>query len=233
MKIIEFETKEELSAYAGELLFDLLKVKKDAILGLATGSSPLGFYDYVSSTYKEKGISFKDVKSFNLDEYVNCPIEKETYRYFMNDNLFSKIDIDLSNTHFPSETNPSSYDEEIEKAGGVDFQLLGIGRNGHIGFNEPYTPFDSKTHLIELTSSTREANARFFNNDINMVPTHAVSMGIGTILKAKTVVLIANDPTKKEAILGLKTGKEDISNPATSLVNHPNCYILITKSVLE
>lgn len=233
MNILEFETKEELDSYAGELLFSLLKNKPNAILGLATGSTPLGFYNYLASNYKEKGLSFKDIKSFNLDEYVSCPIEKETYRYFMNENLFSKIDIKKENTHFPDENNPSQYDKDIEEAGGIDFQLLGIGRNGHIGFNEPYTPFNSKTHLIELTCSTREANARFFNNDINLVPTKAVSMGIGTILKAKTIVLIANDPSKKEAILSLKKNEEDLSSPATSLVNHPNCYILITKSVLE
>ena len=232
MKIIEFATRQELDAYAGNLLFDLLKRKKNANIGLATGSTPLGFYDYVASNYKKEGLSFKDVKSFNLDEYVNCPIETETYRYFMDSNFFSKIDIKKENTNFPDALNPTAYDEKIDKEGGVDFQLLGIGRNGHIGFNEPNTPFDSKTHIIELTKSTREANARFFNNDMNLVPTKAVSMGIATI-KAKMVVLIANDPTKKEAILSLKEGKADISNPSTSLIAHPNCYILITKSVLE
>ncbi len=233
MKIIEFATRQELDAYAGNLLFDLLKRKKNANIGLATGSTPLGFYDYVASNYKKEGLSFKEVKSFNLDEYVNCPIKTETYRYFMDSNFFSKIDIKKENTNFPDALNPAAYDEKIAKEGGVDFQLLGIGRNGHIGFNEPNTPFDSKTHIIELTKSTREANARFFNNDMNLVPTKAVSMGIATILKAKMVVLIANDPTKKEAILSLKEGKSDISNPSTSLIAHPNCYILITKSVLE
>ena len=233
MKIFIFETKEELGKALGHEFTELVKENPHAILGLATGSSPLETYQAIAEEAKAEGISFQDVQSFNLDEYLSCPLEDQTYRYFMNENLFSKIDIQAKNTHFPSVSELGGYDKEIEEAGGVDFQLLGIGRNGHIGFNEPGTDFHSLTHVVDLTDSTREANARFFHNDKNLVPTQAVTMGIGTIKKSRRIALIANGVDKAEAIAKLYREEEDPSFPATALVHHPHFEVYVTAEVDE
>ena len=233
MKIFIFESKEELGKALGHELTELVKENPHAILGLATGSSPLETYQAIAEEAKEEGISFAEVQSFNLDEYLSCPLEDQTYRYFMNENLFSKIDIQAKNTHFPSVSELGGYDKEIEEAGGVDFQLLGIGRNGHIGFNEPGTDFHSLTHVVDLTDSTREANARFFHNDKNLVPTQAVTMGIGTIKKSRRIALIANGVDKAEAIAKLYREEEDPSFPATALVHHPHFEVYVTAEVDE
>lgn len=233
MKIFIFESKEELGKALGHEFTELVKENPHAILGLATGSSPLETYQAIAEETKEEGISFAEVQSFNLDEYLSCPLEDQTYRYFMNENLFSKIDIQAKNTHFPSVSELGGYDKEIEEAGGVDFQLLGIGRNGHIGFNEPGTDFHSLTHVVDLTDSTREANARFFHNDKNLVPTQAVTMGIGTIKKSRRIALIANGVDKAEAIAKLYREEEDPSFPATALVHHPNFEVYVTAEVDE
>ncbi len=233
MKIFIFESKEELGRALGHEFTELVKENPHAILGLATGSSPLETYQAIAEEAKAEGISFAEVQSFNLDEYLSCPLEDQTYRYFMNENLFSKIDIQAKNTHFPSVSELGGYDKEIEEAGGVDFQLLGIGRNGHIGFNEPGTDFDSLTHVVDLTDSTREANARFFHNDKNLVPTQAVTMGIGTIKKSRRIALIANGVDKAEAIAKLYREEEDPSFPATALVHHPHFEVYVTAEVDE
>ena len=233
MKIFIFESKEELGKALGHEFTELVKENPHAILGLATGSSPLETYQAIAEEAKAEGISFAEVQSFNLDEYLSCPLEDQTYRYFMNENLFSKIDIQAKNTHFPSVSELGGYDKEIEEAGGVDFQLLGIGRNGHIGFNEPGTDFHSLTHVVDLTDSTREANARFFHNDKNLVPTQAVTMGIGTIKKSRRIALIANGVDKAEAIAKLYREEEDPSFPATALVHHPHFGVYVTAEVDE
>ena len=233
MKIFIFESKEELGKALGHEFTELVKENPHAILGLATGSSPLETYQAIAEEAKEEGISFAEVQSFNLDEYLSCPLEDQTYRYFMNENLFSKIDIQAKNTHFPSVSELGGYDKEIEEAGGVDFQLLGIGRNGHIGFNEPGTDFHSLTHVVDLTDSTREANARFFHNDKNLVPTQAVTIGIGTIKKSRRIALIANGVDKAEAIAKLYREEEDPSFPATALVHHPHFEVYVTAEVDE
>lgn len=233
MKIFIFESKEELGRALGHEFTELVKENPHAILGLATGSSPLETYQAIAEEAKAEGISFAEVRSFNLDEYLSCPLEDQTYRYFMNENLFSKIDIQAKNTHFPSVSELGGYDKEIEDAGGVDFQLLGIGRNGHIGFNEPGTDFQSLTHVVDLTDSTREANARFFHNDKNLVPTQAVTMGIGTIKKSRRIALIANGVDKAEAIAKLYREEEDPAFPATALVHHPHFEVYVTAEVDE
>ena len=233
MKIFIFESKKELGKALGHEFTELVKENPHAILGLATGSSPLETYQAIAEEAKAEGISFAEVQSFNLDEYLSCPLEDQTYRYFMNENLFSKIDIQAKNTHFPSVSELGGYDKEIEEAGGVDFQLLGIGRNGHIGFNEPGTDFHSLTHVVDLTDSTREANARFFHNDKNLVPTQAVTMGIGTIKKSRRIALIANGVDKAEAIAKLYREEEDPSFPATALVHHPHFEVYVTAEVDE
>lgn len=230
MKFVITKDKKELGEKAGEAILGLVKGNPEAVLGLATGSSPLEIYDRLARGYRE-GVSFAKVRSFNLDEYINCPIEKETYRSFMETNLFSKIDIDRKNTHFPDAKNPEAYDEEIAKNGYVDLQILGIGRNGHIGFNEPGTPRDSKTHIIPLTENTRKANARFFFNNIDLVPNEAVSMGLATIMKAKKILLVANDLSKAEPIACLLRNENTLDVPASVLEAHPDCDIYLTEEV--
>lgn len=232
MNIIVTKNKEELAEKAALEIKNLVSSNPKAILGLATGSSPLELYAHLANFCKE-GLSFASVKSFNLDEYISCPIQEQTYRYFMEENLFSKIDISLASTHFPNQENPEAYDEEIEKEGGIDLQVLGIGRNGHIGFNEPGTPHDSKTHIIALTESTRAANARFFHDDMSLVPTQAVSMGLATIMKARKIVLIANDASKAEPIAALLKGEKTLDVPATVLLDHPDCDVFLTEDVYE
>lgn len=209
-------------------IIDLINDKHDCVLGLATGSTPLGIYKNLQESYLKGEVSFKDVRTFNLDEYVGLKNEHpQSYYMFMRNNLFDKIDINLNNVHFPSgKTNEElqNYDLEIEKNGGIDFQILGIGSNGHIAFNEPGTPFSSMTHFVKLKDSTRIDNSRFFNS-IDEVPTHAITMGLQTIMKAKRIVLIALGENKSEAIFRLfnETQNEDL--PASILLSHPNVTI--------
>ncbi|MDY5441126.1 MAG: glucosamine-6-phosphate deaminase [Candidatus Enteromonas sp.] len=233
MKIKVFPNSKILGDSLGQEIVALVESRPSAILGLATGSSPLETYASIIARFREKGVSFANVKTFNLDEYLSCPIEEQTYSSFMWANLFSHIDIQKKNTHFPDQKELEIYDSMIDQEGGIDLQLLGIGRNGHIGFNEPGTPFDAPTHVVELTESTREANARFFHNDISLVPTHAVTMGIGTIKKSRRIVLIATTLDKVGAIVKLLRGEEDISCPVTSLIHHPNFEVYLTEEVNE
>ena len=228
-----FKDSKELGIALGKEFVDAVEENPSIILGLATGSSPLGTYASIIKNSKERGVSFSKVKTFNLDEYLACPLEDQTYRAFMKENLFSHIDILEENTHFPNATGLSDYDKEIAKAGGVDFQLLGIGRNGHIGFNEPGTPADSLTHVVDLTESTRVANARFFRDDLSLVPTKAVTMGIGTIAKSRRIALIANTLDKAEPIAKLLQGKKDLDCPVTALIDHPRFEVYLTEEVDE
>lgn len=232
MKFVVCKTPEEIGEKIAKEMIELIQDKPNAILGLATGSSPIPTYKNLIAAYAKGEASFKEVSSFNLDEYINPPFEEATYRYFMKDNLFSHVDIDLKNTHFPSKENMKEYDEEIVKAGGVDFQILGIGRDGHIGFNEPNTPFDSKTHIAELDESTRVANARFFHS-LEETPTEAITMGLSTIMQAHHIVMIVSDLSKVDALKALLKGEEDLMWPATVLVNHPSVEVFVTKEVFD
>ena len=232
MKFVVCKTPEEIGEKIAKEMIELIQDKPNAILGLATGSSPIPTYKNLIEAYAKGEVSFKEVSSFNLDEYINPPFEEATYRYFMKDNLFSHVDIDLKNTHFPSKENMKEYDEEIVKAGGVDFQILGIGRDGHIGFNEPNTPFDSKTHIAELDESTRVANARFFHS-LEETPTEAITMGLSTIMQARHIVMIVSDLSKVDALKALLKGEEDLMWPATVLVNHPSVEVFVTKEVFD
>lgn len=232
MKFVVCKTPEEIGEKIAKEMIELIQDKPNAILGLATGSSPIPTYKHLIEAYAKREVSFKEVSSFNLDEYINPPFEEATYRYFMKDNLFSHVDIDLKNTHFPSKENMKEYDEEIVKAGGVDFQILGIGRDGHIGFNEPNTPFDSKTHIAELDESTRVANARFFHS-LEETPTEAVTMGLSTIMQARHIVMIVSDLSKVDALKALLKGKEDLMWPATVLASHSSVEIFVTSDVFE
>ena len=223
MKII-IDTKENVAKRAAQRYVELLANKPDAVLGGATGSTPVDLYKELVRLNKAGEISFKDAKSFNLDEYVGLEgTHDQSYRYFMNDNLFNHIDIKMENTHVPSGIDiecPEKYDEEIKAAGGVDMQLLGIGIDGHIGFNEPGTPWDSLTHIVELEQNTREVNSRFFSS-IDEVPTHAVTMGIKTIMNARSIILMATGSSKAEIVKAFIEGPITTEVPASILQLHP------------
>ena len=227
MKVI-IDSAERIAAMAAQQYVALLKRKPNAILGGATGSTPLGLYAELVRLNKAGEISFKDASSFNLDEYVGLDgTHDQSYRYFMDHNLFDHIDIDKGRTHVPSGidvSDPAAYDKQIEAAGGVDLQLLGIGNNGHIGFNEPGTPFGSLTHIVELTESTREANKRFFKS-IDEVPTHAVTMGVKTVMQARSIILMAIGPAKAPIMKEMLQGPVTEKVPASVLQLHPDVTV--------
>ena len=227
MKVI-IDSAENIAAMAAQQYVDLLKRKPNAILGGATGSTPLGLYAELIRLNKAGEISFKDASSFNLDEYVGLDgTHDQSYRYFMDHNLFDHIDIDKARTRVPSgidTSDPAAYDKEIAAAGGVDLQLLGIGNNGHIGFNEPGTPFGSLTHIVELTESTREANKRFFAS-LDEVPTHAVTMGVKTVMQARSIILMAIGPAKAPIMKEMLQGPVTEKVPASVLQLHPDVTV--------
>lgn len=206
IRIIPGKTNEEASISAANVVSDVIKAKPNCVLGLATGSSPINMYKELIRQNQAGEISFKNVKSVNLDEYVGlAPDHDQSYRYFMNTNLFDHIDIDKANTNVPSglAEDPAAecvrYDGVIASMGGVDIQVLGIGNNGHIGFNEPDTHFPKTTSLVDLTDSTIDANSRFFASR-DLVPTQALSMGIGQIMAADKVLLLAFGKGKAEIL---------------------------------
>lgn len=222
-------TKEEINKLVSDEIISLINNNPNCILGLATGSTPLGVYNFLVKAYNENKVSFENVKSFNLDEYVGLePNHNQSYRFFMNNNLFNHINIDKMNTFIPSnkkdDNNYLLYDDKIINNGGIDLQLLGIGSNGHIAFNEPGTPFKSKTHIVTLKESTIKDNSRFFNS-IDEVPKEAITMGLNSIMQAKKIILIAFGKNKAEAINTMfnKDPNEDL--PASILQKHPNTTI--------
>lgn len=226
MKII-IATPEEIAKSAAAQYKKLLSEKPNAVLGLATGSTPLGLYGELARMCKEGEITFKNARSFNLDEYVGLePTHDQSYRYFMDTNLFQYIDLPMEKTMVPSgfvksDEEAALYDEAIDNAGGIDLQLLGVGPNGHIAFNEPGTPLESLTHLVELTESTRRANSRFFAS-LDEVPTHAVSMGMQSIMHAREIIMIALGENKAETMRNALLGPITPENPASILRLHPN-----------
>ena len=233
IQLIRVKDYEELSNVAGKIMLDVVKANPKCTLGLATGSSPIGLYKYLIKAYENGEVSFKDVKTFNLDEYCELPVtHPESYYSFMHTNLFNHIDIKEENVHIPSSVgndlaaNCAAYSKALNAAT-VDMQLLGIGANGHIGFNEPGTPFDSETLIVTLKEKTRQDNARFFDNDINQVPKHAITMGIKNIMNAKSVLLIASGKNKADAINKLMNGPVTEDFPASALQNHKGKVIVV------
>ena len=231
MKVIEVANQIE----GGQVAFDLLKEKLEQgakTLGLATGSSPLEFYKLI----RESDLDFSDMVSVNLDEYVGLTGEDpQSYRYFMQENLFNEKPFKVS--YLPKGNEDTAEEEtahynEILAQNPVDLQILGIGRNGHIGFNEPGTPFDSQTHLVHLDQSTIEANSRFFEK-IEDVPTQAISMGIANILAAKSIILFAYGESKAQAIAGMVNGQKTESLPASALQGHPDVVIIADQAALS
>ena len=232
MKLIVVKDYEEMSKEASLIIKDLLVKKPDATLGLATGSSPIGLYQNLIKYYEKGEISFKNVKTYNLDEYCELPrSHPESYYSFMHRNLFSHVDILEENVHIPCSEGSdlqalcNEYNELLHKAT-IDLQLLGIGANGHIGFNEPNTPFDQETWVVKLTDKTRRDNQRFFNS-LDEVPTHAMTMGIANIMQAKCLLLVASGKNKAEAIRRLASGEVNPECPATILNRHPNAIVIV------
>ena len=233
MKVV-IGTNEEISAKIAEEFIKQVNAKPNSVLGLATGTSPLEVYANLVKANKEGRVSFKKVVTFNLDEYIGLEgTHNQSYRYFMNENLFNHIDIDKKNTHVLLGVGDyldyaKKYDSLIASFGGIDLQILGIGSDGHIAFNEPGTSFDSLTHVAELAESTIVDNSRLFN-DISEVPTKAVTMGLKSIMNAKKIVLIATGKNKAKAIKELLTGDKSEENPASVLIDHPDVTIYVDK----
>ncbi len=223
IKIVYSKTAEEAGINAADVITALLMTKKNAVLGLATGSSPIGMYQELVKRCADGQISFKNVKSVNLDEYVGLSADHDqSYSYFMHDNLFNHVDIKEENTHLPDglatdpEAERARYDEVIASMGGVDIQVLGIGNNGHIGFNEPADHFSKGTVLVDLADSTIDANARFFASR-DEVPTRAFTMGIGQIMKADKILLLAMGKGKAEILEAALFGEVTPEVPASIL----------------
>ncbi|OCA82245.1 glucosamine-6-phosphate deaminase [Bacillus sp. FJAT-27225] len=238
MKIIEAKNYEDMSQLAASYIIKKVIAQPRIKLGLATGGTPVGAYQKLIEDHKKNGTSYQSVTTFNLDEYVGLSGENpNSYRFYMNDTLFNHIDIQKENTFIPhgdaadSQREGEEYERLLNKHDGIDLQILGIGTNGHIGFNEPGTPFDSKTHVVQLTPSTREANARFFNG-IEEVPTKAITMGIGTIMKSREILLLVSGEQKKDALHRLLTGSVDEEFPASVLKQHSNVTIIADKAAI-
>ncbi|WP_337050354.1 glucosamine-6-phosphate deaminase [Priestia megaterium] len=239
MNIIQVKNYSEMSAKAADMLISKLHEKRNMNLGLATGGTPKGLYDRLIQDHKEHGTSYKQVTSFNLDEYVGMkPQDPNSYHYYMADALFNHIDIDVSNTHVPNgladtpEEECRRYDEMIQNHGGIDLQILGIGQNGHIGFNEPGTSFNSPTHIVTLEESTRKANARYFNS-LDEVPTQAITMGIESIMKSKEILLLISGEAKAEAMYQLLNGEITEEFPASILKKHHSVTIIADQEALS
>ena len=231
MKWESFDSQEALSARAAEILLTAIREEPRIVLGLPTGRTPIGMYDRVIQECTRQYHCFRDVITFNLDEYCGVPPEHPaSYYSYMKQHLFDHVDIDADHTHIPHGTAPDPaaecrrYEEELREHGGLALTFLGLGRNGHIGFNEPGTPFHSRTRVVELTQSTRHANADLFPG--GHVPTHALTMGIGTILESRRIVLLAAGAGKEAAIARLRSGEVSEDFPASALHTHPDAIVL-------
>lgn len=232
MQIRIFKDYTALSEAAADLIADLVRATPTCVLGLATGSTPIGTYDVLAARCATGEVDFSLVRSYNLDEYYPmAPEHEQSYHRFMDEHLFNRINIDRKNTHVPDgmTNDPAemcrAYDAAIEAAGGIDLQLLGIGQNGHIGFNEPGASLIAPTHLTPLTENTISANARFFASRDN-VPTHAVSMGMASILHARRILLLVSGKSKHEALMRLYNDAVDPMWPATFLKLHRDAIVL-------
>ncbi|GLB60076.1 glucosamine-6-phosphate deaminase [Cytobacillus sp. NCCP-133] len=238
MDILKVKNYEEMSKTAAEYIIKEVRQYPSIKLGLATGSTPVGTYKHLIEDHKSNGTSYKDVTTFNLDEYIGLSgNHPSSYRYFMNSILFDHLDISKKNTYIPSgvandmEKECFDYERLLDRRAGIDLQILGIGSNGHIGFNEPGTSFSSKTHLVDLAQSTREANARFFSN-LDEVPDQAITMGISTIMKSKEILLLVSGEAKSEATKQLLAGNIAEQFPASILRKHTNVKIIADKAAL-
>jgi glucosamine-6-phosphate deaminase len=236
MERIICKNYDEVSLLGANIFAKQIKQNPKSILGLATGSTPVGMYKKLAEMYNKNGLDFSEIRTFNLDEYY--PIKKDdeqSYNFFMRDNLFSHINIKPENVHLPNgeSADPkeecAAYEQMLTDAGGVDIQLLGVGVNGHLGFNEPEDELKLATHLTNLTPSTIEANSRFFKN-IEDVPTMALTMGMGTIMKARSILLLITGENKAPVAKKLFSGVITTSLPASFLHLHPNATVLLDEA---
>lgn len=239
MLIYAVKDYQELSRKAASIIAAQIILKPDAVLGLATGSTPVGTYRQLIEGYQKGDLDFSKITSVNLDEYKGLSGDHDqSYRYFMNNNLFNHVNIRKDHTFVPNGLTEdgaeecADYDSRIEALGGIDLQLLGIGGNGHIGFNEPSSVFTKGTHLVTLTQETRQANARFFSS-IDEVPTHAYTMGVGNIMAARKVLLLASGENKAKAIYDTVLGPVDPMVPASILQLHPDVTIVADEAALS
>lgn len=227
---------DKMSKAGAQIVVALLRKKPNCVLGFATGSTPLGLYKELIRLHRHEGLDFSKVTTFNLDEYVGLPPEHDqSYHYFMWENLFKHINVDPRFVHIPMgmaqdiEAHCEWYEEQIENAGGIDLQILGIGANGHIAFNEPGSSLGSRTRIKTLTGTTREANARFFKNP-HEVPKYAITMGVGTIMDAKQLLLLANGEGKAEAIAATCEGPITAACPASIVQLHRYAYVIVDEA---
>ena len=235
MRIIVVDNYEEMSKKAAMMIASQIMLKPNSVLGLATGDTPLGMYKELISLYSKNEVDFKDVTTFNLDEYYGLNRENhESYYNYMIVNLFKHVDIKMENINVPNGMAENvdavclDYEDKIKEAHGIDMQVLGIGGNGHIGFNEPNVSFEAQTHLVNLDEETIEANSRFFDS-IEDVPVKAISMGIKTIMNSKKIILLANGIGKAEAIERTVKGKISPKVPASILQLHNDVTLILDK----
>ncbi len=239
MLIIVAQDYDEMSRKAARFIAAQVLLKPNCLLGLATGSTPFGTYQELIRFHQEDGLSFQNVRTVNVDEYYGLPASHEqSYRHFMQENLFDQIDIQPGNTHIPDgltrdpQTYGEEYDELIVAMGGIDLQLLGIGSNGHIAFNEPGRYFSAQTRLVDLNKLTIEDNARFFESE-DEVPRQAISMGMKSILGSKRILILASGAGKAEAVREMLEGPIDPMVPASILQLHPNVTLIADKDALS
>lgn len=232
MKLIKAQNYEDMSKKACELMVEKLKKLDKPVLGLATGSTPEGLYECFIEKNKQGTITFEHAISFNLDEYIGLADDNpNSYHYYMDEKLFNHIDIPKKHTFVPNgvaddlDAECEQYEQKIQEANGIDIQLLGLGVNGHIGFNEPGTPFTSRTHVVELDESTRNANAHFFASGWE-VPSKAISMGIATIMESREIILLAAGEKKADAIARLFNGEVSEAFPASILHQHAHVTVI-------
>ncbi|WP_284139255.1 MULTISPECIES: glucosamine-6-phosphate deaminase [unclassified Virgibacillus] len=239
MQIIKTANYEAMSEKAYAEIVEIINSVENPVLGLATGSTPEGLYQHMIEQYNQGNLTLKKATTFNLDEYVGLDAaDPNSYRYYMNDKLFQHIDIQKGQSHLPNgsaqdlEQECNDYEQKIKQAGNIDVQILGLGLNGHIGFNEPGTSFESRTHVIELDASTREANARFFSS-LDAVPTQAITMGIETIMESKAIILLVSGENKADAVARLVEGEISEEFPASILQKHGNVTLIADEAALS
>ncbi len=239
MEIIIKATPADVHDEAARIICRQVWTKPDSVLGLATGSTPIGVYDLLSELHRDTRLDFSQVRTFNLDEYVGLAADHpQSYREFMRRHLFSKINIPAGQIHFPdgqAEDIPAhcrAYEAAIAAAGGIDLQLLGIGSDGHIGFNEPSSSLASRTRIKTLTPRTVQDNARFFGS-VERVPRHVITMGVGTIMDARSCLLLAFGEGKADAVAGMAEGPITADLPASALQMHPVCRLVVDEAAAK
>jgi len=236
MKVIVVKSPEEMGKEAAAIIAKGMRSEPHYVLGLATGSTPVPLYKDLIRRHKEEGLDFSTTITFNLDEYIGLPpTHDQSYRYFMDEHLFNDVNINKLNTHVPDgmaediEAHCSAYERMIENVGGIDCQVLGVGGNGHIAFNEPGSSLGSRTRAVDLTDETIRDNSRFFKS-IDEVPKRAITMGIGTVLEAEKILVLASGANKARAVAAALEGPVSVKVPSSALQLHPDVTYIVTEN---